>query len=82
MKDLPEKSKDALFSQELAEVVIAILQEYELGDFWGVVLDYLRLIAVDLKSEADLRGVLITEVKLRADKAKALAHEIVTLYFE
>jgi hypothetical protein len=77
-----QKSRDAIFSEDLAEAAIVIVERYELGDFWGVVLDYLRLIVAGLKSEADLMGILVKEGRLKPDKAKALAREIVSLYFE
>jgi hypothetical protein len=57
------------------------LEEHNLDQLWGIILDYLRLIAAGLKSEADLRGVLVKEAKLRPDEAKDLAREIMVLYF-
>lgn len=82
-KDIPDEWKDALFSLDLSDAAMAIFEEYNVeGLEWGVIAEYIMLIGVGLKSEADLRGVLVKEGRLRPDEARTLAREIVSLYFE
>jgi len=45
-----------------------------------VIADYVFLIAVGAKTEADLRGVLVKDGELDPERAYALAHQIMTLY--
>lgn len=82
-QDIPDEWKDALFSLDLSDAAMDIYEEYNVADLeWGVIAEYIMLIGVGLKSEADLRGVLVKEGKLKPDEARTLAHEIVSLYFE
>lgn len=81
-KDIPGEWKDALFSLDLSDAAMAIYEEYNVeGLEWGVIAEYIMLIGVGLKSEADLRGVLVKEGRLKPDEARTLAREIVSLYF-
>lgn len=81
-KALPSDLKDALSSVDLVDAAWDIYQKYGVQDFSDAIAGYIGLIAVDVKSKADLRGFLVKEAKLKPDEAKALANEIVNLYFE
>jgi len=79
-RNLPKSKQDVLCSEELSDAAYSMYHECGVENITHVIADYVFLIAVGAKTEADLRGVLAKDGKLNPDRSYALAHQIMTLY--
>ncbi|MDO9575393.1 MAG: hypothetical protein Q7J55_02580 [bacterium] len=77
---LPKDRQDALFSERRAEQLQLIIEEWGIQDLNRVVVDYVWLIGVDLKTGVDLMRILQKEANLKPYKARLLVQEILSLY--
>ena len=79
---LPQDKKDALWSELKGELLLLIVEEASVQQVHQIILDYVWLIGVGLKSGVDLMRRLMKETSMNAHDARLLVQEILSLYFE
>lgn len=79
-KKLLKERQNALFSERRAEQLQLIIEEFSIQDLNSMVVDYVWLIGVGLKTGVDLMRILEKEANLEPHKARLLVQEILSLY--